>query len=204
MVTGINNEDRLVQRTVADHLHDQLGWDSVYAWNDETFGASGTLGRTNERDVVLVRDLREAMVGLNPGVPSGAIDDALRELTTVDFAESTIQHNQRFYTSIREGVPVSWRDSAGQTRRANLRCIDFLHPGKEPFFGSSRVEDSGVADAALQPSGRSRLLRQRAAGGLHRAEGSLRQYPRWLRQQHHGLQRHDPARLSSQRVSDRQ
>ena len=66
MFTPINSEDRLVQKTIADYLHDQLHWDSVYAWNDETFGPNGMLGRGSEREVVLARDLREALVRLNP------------------------------------------------------------------------------------------------------------------------------------------
>ena len=45
-VTPINSEDRLVQATFAKHLEKVLGWESVYAWNDETFGPDGTLGRT--------------------------------------------------------------------------------------------------------------------------------------------------------------
>ena len=60
MITDINSEDRLVQKTFADHLRDVLGWDSIYAYNDETFGPTGTLGRASERDVMLVRDLRAA------------------------------------------------------------------------------------------------------------------------------------------------
>ena len=48
MLTGINSEDRLVQKTFADHLRDSLGWDSVYAYKEETFGPNGTLGRNNE------------------------------------------------------------------------------------------------------------------------------------------------------------
>jgi type I restriction enzyme R subunit len=43
MYTPINSEDRLVQKTFADHLHDKLGWESFYAWNDETFGPLGNL-----------------------------------------------------------------------------------------------------------------------------------------------------------------
>lgn len=43
--TDINGEDRLVQATFADHLENELGWESVYAWNHETFGPDGTLGR---------------------------------------------------------------------------------------------------------------------------------------------------------------
>lgn len=56
-LTDINSEDRLVQQTFAEHLETVLGWDGVYAWNEETFGPEGTLGRASERGVVLVRDL---------------------------------------------------------------------------------------------------------------------------------------------------
>ena len=81
--TDINSEDRLVQATFADHLEQTLRWDSVYAWNQETFGPTGTLGRTSERDVVLVRDLRSALERLNPELPQSAIDEAI----TIDEAQ---------------------------------------------------------------------------------------------------------------------
>ncbi len=53
-----------------------LGWENVYAYNTETFGHSGTLGRADEREVVLVRDLRAALVNLNPSLPDEAIEQA--------------------------------------------------------------------------------------------------------------------------------
>jgi len=31
------NEDTLVQQTTADYLEEQLGWESVYAYNSEIF-----------------------------------------------------------------------------------------------------------------------------------------------------------------------
>ena len=40
--TDINSEDRLVQATFAGHLEQVLGWDSVYAWNQETFAPDGS------------------------------------------------------------------------------------------------------------------------------------------------------------------
>lgn len=61
MITDINGEDRLVQKTFAEHLEFALGWDSIYAYNTETFGPQGTLGRASERDAILVRDLRAAI-----------------------------------------------------------------------------------------------------------------------------------------------
>ena len=32
MITDINSEDRLVQRTFAEHLEKVLGWESVYVY----------------------------------------------------------------------------------------------------------------------------------------------------------------------------
>ena len=73
-VTAINGEDRLVQATFAQHLEQVLGWDSVYAWNHETFGPDGTLGRGDPKEAVLTRDLRAALERLNPNLPASAIE----------------------------------------------------------------------------------------------------------------------------------
>ncbi len=91
MITDINSEDRLVQQTFAEHLRDRLGWENVYAYNEETFGPQGTLGRASERDVVLVRDLRPALERLNPDIPLFSREQAIEKLTRVDFARSLIQ-----------------------------------------------------------------------------------------------------------------
>jgi len=123
--TDINGEDRLVQATFAEHLGTKLGWESIYAWNDETFGPNGTLGRLDTRDVVLKRDLRTALTRLNPELPTTAIEEGIVTLTRHDFSRSLIQHNQEFYRFIRDGVPVSYRDAHGQVRHAQARVIDF-------------------------------------------------------------------------------
>ena len=67
--TDINSEDRLVQATFAEYLESQLGWDSVYAWNNETFGPDGTLGRLDTLEAVFERELRAALRRLNPQLP---------------------------------------------------------------------------------------------------------------------------------------
>jgi hypothetical protein len=51
--TDINSEDRLVQATFAEQLEKVLGCESVYAYNQETFGPAGSLGRADTREVVL-------------------------------------------------------------------------------------------------------------------------------------------------------
>lgn len=131
MFTDVNSEDRLVQATFAEHLENVLGWESVYAWNDETFGPDGTLGRADTRAVVLTRDLRAALTRLNPQLPAAAVEEAVGKLTRHDFSRSLLQHNQEFYRLIRDGVPVSYRDAQGQVRHAQARVIDF-HNGTGP------------------------------------------------------------------------
>jgi len=131
MITDINSEDRLVQVTFAAHLEKVLGWDSIYAWNDETFGPTGTLGRADTREVVLTRDLRAALVRLNSQLPPAAVEEAVGKLTRHDFLRSLLQHNQEFYQFIRDGVPVSYRDAQGQLRQARATVIEFRN-GRGP------------------------------------------------------------------------
>ncbi len=144
MITDINSEDRLVQRTFAQHLEKALGWESVYAYNSETFGPNGTLGRASEREVVLVRDLRAALARLNPDLPGSAREQAVEKLTRVDFARSLVQHNREFYGFIRGGVPVEWRDSKGATRHALARIIDFRAPDNNRFLAVRELKVQGV------------------------------------------------------------
>ena len=129
MITGINSEDRLVQRTVADFLHDELGRESVFAWNEETFGPQGTFGRESPRDVVLPHDLRHMLALLNPGLPSPALEEAYRLLTRDDPSRSMLQMNRELQGFVRDGVPVSrrvvtWipRDSAWPASRCSCCC----------------------------------------------------------------------------------
>lgn len=143
--TPINSEDRLVQKTVADHLEKALGWENVYAWNDEAFGRDGTLGRVDTKEAVLTRDLRAALERLNSEFPSSAIDDAVRVLTVNDVSRSMVQHNREFYKMLRGGVPVLYRDAEGHPKSAHVRVIDFDNkPGSNRFLAVRELKLSGV------------------------------------------------------------
>ncbi|MBW1784591.1 MAG: type I restriction endonuclease subunit R, partial [Deltaproteobacteria bacterium] len=131
MITDINSEDRLVQETFAEYLEDNLGWENVYAWNQEVFGRNGTLGRVSEREIVLTRDLRAAIERLNPELPEKAVDEAVQEFTRQDFTRSTLQLNQAFFRYIRDGIPVSYRDGKDRLCRIQARVIDFRNPNSD-------------------------------------------------------------------------
>ena len=144
-VTGINSEDRLVQATFAEHLATELGWDSVYAWNEETFGPGGTLGRADTKDAVLTRDLRAALERLNPDLPASAIYDALRDLTVYDVSRSMVQRNRDFHRLLRGGVPVEYRDARGKRKTARARVIDFDNvPGANRFLAVRELKLTGI------------------------------------------------------------
>ena len=144
-VTPVNSEDRLVQATFAKHLKDVLGWETVYAWNEETFGPGGTLGRDAPKEAVLTCDLRAAMERLNPGLPASAIDDAIRELTEYNVSRSMVQHNRDFYRSIRDGVPVEYQDADGRTKSVRVRVIDFDNaPGSNRFLAVRELKLTGM------------------------------------------------------------
>ena len=144
-ITPINSEDRLVQATFAEHLEQVLGWDSIFAWNQETFGPDGTLGRADTKEAVLTRDLRAALERLNPELPASAIDDAMRDLTVYNVSRSMVQHNRDFYRLLRGGVPVEYRDAQGHRKSARARVIDFDNaPGSNRFLAVRELNLTGV------------------------------------------------------------
>jgi type I restriction enzyme, R subunit len=144
-VTPINSEDRLVQATFAEHLKEKLGWESIYAYNHETFGPNGTLGRADIQEAILTRDLRAALERLNPELPVDALDEAFRALTVYDVSRSLVQHNRDFYRLLRQGVLVHYRDAAGQEKQHRVRVIDFDNkPGANRFLAVRELKLQGV------------------------------------------------------------
>ncbi|NKX75753.1 type I restriction endonuclease subunit R [Rhodobacteraceae bacterium R_SAG3] len=126
-------EDLLVQKTMAEYLAEEHGWRSVMAWNSETFGPEGTLGRKSDKDVILTRYLSEALVTLNPGLPDDAYQQALRQITDVFGSQSLLRINQEKYALIRDGVQVKFRQN-GEAKVAHLRVFDFDTPENNDFL----------------------------------------------------------------------
>ena len=129
------NEGTLVQQTTAEYLEQQLGWESVFAYNTETFGREGTLGRVSDMDIVLTRYLGEALVKLNPDLPDAAYQDALRQIIDSPITQNTLQTNKEKYELLRNGVKVQYRKAnGGQLERRTLRLFDFDEPENNHFL----------------------------------------------------------------------
>lgn len=128
------NEDTLVQKTTADYLRDQLGWDTVFAYNEERFGPEGTLGRKDDTEVILTRYLGDALVRLNPGFPQEAYQAAIREITQPTVSQSLLHANREKYDLLRGGVVVPYRDEKGTSKKTRLRVFDFDVPANNHFL----------------------------------------------------------------------
>ena len=77
MARNTYSEDQLIQKTTADRLERDLGWKSHYAQDAEDLGQDSLLGRHDQHEVILKRDVLAALKRLNPGLPDSAYRDAL-------------------------------------------------------------------------------------------------------------------------------
>ena len=66
MSAGYTEND--IQESAGKLLHDELGWQVVFAYNKEVLGEKGTLGRKSYEEVVLWRYFRKALRRLNPWI----------------------------------------------------------------------------------------------------------------------------------------
>lgn len=127
-------EDTLVQQTTAEYLEKELGWDSVYAYNNETFGSDGLLGRKSDREVVLTRYLEQKLVELNAGLPDEAYDDAVRQITASAATQTLLATNREKYALLEEGVLVTFGNEKNERVRQRLRVFDFDNPENNHFL----------------------------------------------------------------------
>jgi type I restriction enzyme R subunit len=127
-------EDFLVQQTTANYLKNELGWDSIYAYNEEAFGLDGTLGRLSDREVVLTRYLRTKLVEFNPGLPDSAYHDAISQIVETSAAQTIMTTNREKYALLIGGVRVGFRNSKGELKKERLRVFDFEQPDNNHFL----------------------------------------------------------------------
>lgn len=128
------SEDLLIQAPTVELLEKELGWQSVFAQDEEGFGPDSLLGRNDDTEVVLSRAVLAALERLNPGLPPEAYSLALAQVLQDDITKTPIALNEEKYTLLRDGVPAKYRDAAGRLVDKRLRLIDFDHPGNNCYL----------------------------------------------------------------------
>jgi len=137
------SENILVQGAAGDLLRDELGWDVVFAYNEEKLGTDGTLGRTSYKEILLVRYFRNALKDLNPWITDSQITEAEKRMTEHMSTASLIQINEEKYGYIRDGIPVTVKRPDGKTETKKAMVINFNEPCKNHFLAVKELKIHG-------------------------------------------------------------
>lgn len=136
------SEDGMVEEATKEAL-DELGWEVVTAWHNETFGKDGLLGREDKSEVILTRALRHALVKLNPGLPENAYQQAI-DIVTQKTADKTLgKINQEKYKLLKDGVPVKFTNSDNELEERKLKVFDYQDYTNNSFLAVSQLEVVG-------------------------------------------------------------
>src|SRR3954447_17438129 len=133
MNRGPFTEDQSVEQPALSLLA-ELGWRTVSGYQEQ-FGPGGTLGRDNQSEVVLLRELGPALEGLNPGLSADAIQQAIMQLTKDRSTMDPVRANQQVHGLIRDGVKVRVRNREdGSETAETVRVIDWDDPTKNRWL----------------------------------------------------------------------
>ena len=102
-----------------------LGW--AVAHGPDIAPDTPAAERADYGAVVLTNRLRSALAHLNPDLPDGAFEDALRRLMSP--AGATLEaRNRDFHRMVVAGVTVEYVDTDGRVRGDQVRVLDFDEP----------------------------------------------------------------------------
>ncbi|MCZ8294434.1 MAG: type I restriction endonuclease subunit R [Hylemonella sp.] len=118
---GVLTEDHVEQAAL--HWLADLGW-SIAHGPDISPPDAKTPGteRASYREVILAGHLQAAIARLNPDIPAGARDDALRRVLSPN-VPGLVNANRQFHRWLVDGVPVEFQRN-GETRGARVRLLD--------------------------------------------------------------------------------
>jgi len=137
------SENILVQEAAGNLLHDELGWNVVYAYNREVLGENGTLGRKDYKEILLKRDLRAALQKFNPWITPAQITEAIGTLEQRLSTASLMQINEEKYFLLLDGIPVTVRRPDGRTEPKRAMVIDFQNPTENRFLAVKEMKIHG-------------------------------------------------------------
>jgi len=136
------SEDQLIEQATEDVLK-ELGWQVVTAWQNESFGEEGLLGRDNKTEVILERHLLAALKRYNPDLPDLAYKRAIEKIGQRIAGQTIAQHNKAKYQLLKNGVEVSFTNAQGKTEKKTLRVFDFNDYENNDFIAVRQLEVTG-------------------------------------------------------------
>jgi len=137
------SENKLVQDSAGNLLHDELGWDVAFAYNTEKLGENGSFGRKSYWEILLWRYFRDAVFKLNPWLTEAVYQDAVRKLEHHLASASLMQINEEKYGYLRDGIPVMVKKPNGRTEQERVQVFDFAEPENNHFLAIKELQIHG-------------------------------------------------------------
>ena len=146
------SEDNLIEQTAIDLFLNQLGWDTLLAYNKESFGDGSTLGRLNKKEVVIKTIFFEKLKQFNPGLPDQAYNQAYEKLLEESITKSLGEINYEKYLLLRNGIPVDFINEKGeQIKNRTLKVFDFDNVERNNFLAVRQLWIQGKSNRERRP-----------------------------------------------------
>jgi len=146
------SEDNLIEQTAIDLFFNQLGWDTLLAYNKEGFGEGSTLGRLNKKEVVLKKIFFEKLKQFNPNLPEQAYNQAYEKLIEESITKSLAEINFEKHQLLRNGIPVDFINEKGeQVKNKTLKVFDFDNADNNNFLAVRQLWIQGKSNRERRP-----------------------------------------------------
>ncbi|MBK7799091.1 MAG: type I restriction endonuclease subunit R [Saprospiraceae bacterium] len=146
------SEDNLIEQTAIDLFFHQLGWDTLLAYNKESFGEGSSLGRLNKKEVVLKKTFLEKIKEFNPDLPQKAYEEAYNKIIEESITKSLDEINYEKYQLLRNGIPVDFINEKGeQVKNKTLKVFDFDHADNNNFLAVRQLWLQGKSNRERRP-----------------------------------------------------
>ena len=146
------SEDNLIEKTAIDLFYYRLGWDTLLAFNKESYGEGSTLGRLNRKEVLLKRIFFEKLKQFNPNLPEQAYNQAYEKLIEESIAKSLAEINFEKYLLLRNGIPVDFVNEKGeQIKNKKLKVFDFDNADNNNFLAVRQLWIQGRSNRERRP-----------------------------------------------------
>ncbi|WP_205793690.1 type I restriction endonuclease subunit R [Methanosarcina sp. MSH10X1] len=109
----------------------ELGYGYLYG-PDIAPGADGA-GRENFGTVILPRRFRAAIDKLNPKIPAGAREEAIKKVLREE-SQDLVHNNRAFHNMLVNGVDVEYQGRDGETVYDKVWLFDFAEPAENEFL----------------------------------------------------------------------
>ena len=121
----------------------QLGFELYDATSEIIGSENSTFGRQTTDEVILSKNLRSALLKLNPNLPQEALDNAYYELTQDLSSKTSVGANQFIYSMLKDGVKVQFKDNNGIDTTDIVKVIDFQEPNNNEYLLIRQFKISG-------------------------------------------------------------